>query len=311
MRVVVTGAAGFVGSHVCDALVADGHEVVGVDAFIDYYPREDKLRNLEPLSSEPRFTLVERDLRSDPLDDVLRGADAVIHEAAMPGLSQSWTRFNRYVTCNVQATYRLVEAARATGVPRLLHISTSSVYGTNAVGDESAATMPMSPYGVTKLAAEHLVLAYATVHRLPAVILRYFSIYGPRQRPDMAYHIFIDAILAGRTVTVYGDGLATRTNTFVSDCVDGTLRALRGGEVGEIYNIGGGESITVLEAINLIADALGKTALVEHGPERPGDQRHTRANVEKARRAFGYQPRIGPREGLARQAAWQRAGTAG
>ncbi len=306
MRVLVTGAAGFVGSHLSEALVAAGHDVVGLDAFVTYYPRPFKEENLAGLRRNSRFRFVEADLRTADLGPVLEGVDAVVHEAAMPGLPRSWSDFDLYVGCNLIAVERLLAAVRTSAVRRFLQISTSSVYGSEAVGDEHMTTRPVSPYGVTKLAAEHLVLAHVQTFGLPAVIVRYFSIYGPRQRPDMAYHRFIEALLDDAPITLYGDGLQTRSNTYVDDCVAGTIAALEHGTVGEIYNLGGGQVISMLEAIETLGEILGVAPQIERQPARPGDQRHTAADVSKARAAFGFEPRVLPREGLARQAAWQR-----
>jgi nucleoside-diphosphate-sugar epimerase len=305
MRVLVTGAGGFVGSHLCEQLLIEGHDVVGLDAFIPYYPRETKERNLERARCSERFTFFERDLRSDDLTSCLAGVDAVVHAAAMPGLTRSWSDFDTYMTCNLLGTQRLLEACRQAGMPRLVHISTSSVYGAEAVGDETRPTRPVSPYGVTKLSAEHLVLSYVNGFGLPATILRYFSIYGPRQRPDMAYHIFIKAMQEGRPITVYGDGLQSRSNTYVSDAVAGTIRAIEGAAVGEAYNIGGGKVITLNQAIAIIADALGVEPNLCHEATRLGDQRHTAADTSKARREFDYQPVVSPESGLRQQVAWQ------
>jgi nucleoside-diphosphate-sugar epimerase len=307
MRVLVTGVAGFVGSHLAEALIAAGHEVVGLDAFIEYYPRAVKESNLVALRSEPRFTFIEADLRHDDLAPALDGVDAVIHAAAMAGLPRSWTEFQLYMDCNLLGTQRLLEAARASTLRRFVHISTSSVYGRDAVGEETTPTRPVSPYGVTKLAAENLVLAFVDSFGFPATILRYFSIFGPRQRPDMAYHIFIEALLDGRPLTVFGDGGQSRTNTYVSDAVAATIAAIDGGAVGEIYNIGGGEPITLIEAIRVIGDAVGIIPAVRHAPPRLGDQRHTQADTAKARRAFGFRPTVGPAAGLKAQADWHRA----
>jgi len=306
-RILVTGAAGFVGSHVCEALLAAGHRVVGIDAFTDYYPRSVKEANLCRSLDSSSFAFHELDLRTADLDPILDGVDAVINEAAMPGLVRSWSDIDAYVACNILAVARLVEAARRANVRRFVQISTSSVYGTNAVGDESLPTRPVSPYGVTKLAAEELVLAHFRTFGFPALILRYFSLYGPRQRPDMAYHRFVEALLDRRPVVIYGDGLQSRANTYVADAVQGTIAALDGGAVGEIYNIGGGEPITVRAAIDQLAAALGVRPTIVFEPAIPGDQRHTHADTAKARAAFGYAPAIGPAKGLPAQAAWQRA----
>jgi nucleoside-diphosphate-sugar epimerase len=307
MRVLVTGVAGFVGSHLAEALLERGHEVVGVDAFIDYYPRPVKEANLAGLHGRAGFAFHELDLRTDDLRPLLDGSTAIVHLAAMPGLARSWTDVELYTTCNLLATHRLVEAALDAGVPRFVHASTSSVYGTDAVGDETSPTQPISPYGVTKLAAEHLVLAYVRTRALPATILRYFSMFGPRQRPDMGYHIFIEAMLDGRPITVFGDGEQSRSNTFISDCVGGTIDAIEGASIGEVYNIAGGEELTVNAAIATIGAAVGVEPVVLHGPPRPGDQRRTFADTTKARTAFGFRPTVGAAEGLAAQVAWQVA----
>lgn len=307
MRVVVTGAAGFIGSTLSEALVAAGHEVIGLDAFIDYYPRALKVANLAGLAEAPGFRFVEVDLRTDDLDPLLDGAEAVVHEAAMAGLMRSWSDLELYTSCNILATNRLIEAARRADVRRFVLASTSSVYGTEAVGDEDRPLEPSSPYGITKLAAEKLVLANVALHGFPATIVRYFSIYGPRQRPDMAYHLFTEAMLDRRPITVFGDGEQTRSNTYIDDAVDGTLRALERGAVGGIYNIGGGRTISLNEAIALIAERVGVEPIIERRPARPGDQRHTSADVSRARAALGYAPRVEPAEGLARQVAWHLA----
>ena len=307
MRILVTGAAGFVGSHLAEALLAADHEVVGLDAFVDYYPRPIKESNLAGLRGQPGFTFFEADLRRDALEPILDGADAVVHAAAMAGLPRSWTEFQTYMDCNVLGTQRLLEAARTSTVRRFVHISTSSVYGRDAVGDETRPTRPISPYGVTKLAAENLVLAFVDSFGFPATILRYFSIFGPRQRPDMAYHIFIEALLDGRPIVVFGDGEQSRTNTYVADAVAATIAAISAGAVGEIYNIGGGEPITLNAAIRTIGEALGVEPVIEHGPVRVGDQRHTQADTTKARRDLAFHPTTGPAAGLHAQAAWQRS----
>lgn len=303
-RVLVTGAGGFIGSHVCEVLLHRGDTVVGVEAFTDSYARADKERNLAALSRHPAFELRELDLREAPLAEVLRGVDAVVNEAALAGLPRSWSDVAEYVTCNVLALARLVEACEAAGIERFVQASTSSVYGRNAVGDESLPTQPVSPYGVSKLAAEELLQAYVTERGFPAVILRYFSVFGPRQRPDMAYRIFTDRLMHGLPVVVHGDGRQSRSNTHVRDVAEATVRALDVGEPGDVMNIGGAEEIELLDAIDVIAGALDVRARVVTAPARPGDQRRTRADTTHAREVLGWRPVIGISAGLRDQVRW-------
>jgi nucleoside-diphosphate-sugar epimerase len=306
MKCLVTGAAGFIGSHLCERLLQAGHAVVGLDAFIPYYPRSLKEANLKILREHSSFQLHELDLRHDPLDKVLEGIEVVYHLAAMAGLTRSWTEFDLYESCNIAATQRLVEGVRRlSSLKRFIYGSTSSVYGRFSSGDETLPTHPISPYGVTKLAAENLCRAYADEHSLPLVVLRYFSVYGPRQRPDMGYHRFIEALLTGQPVVVYGDGRQVRGNTYVTDCVDATMMAVQASP-GETYNLGGGEVATVWEVLNKLEIIVGRRAEIHHEPARPGDQRYTCADTSKLFRHFGWRPRIGLDEGLARQVAWQR-----
>lgn len=303
-RILVTGVGGFVGSHLAQALLAQGHHVVGVDAFIPSYSRWLKERNLLSLRQSPNFDFAELDLRYDPLDDVFEDVDTVVNEAAYPGLPRSWTDLEAYVDCNLLAVARLIDAGTKAGIRRFVQASTSSVYGEHAIGDEQQPTRPISPYGVSKLAAEQLLLAHVHAHGFPATILRYFSIYGPRQRPDMAYHIVIEALRHGRPVTIFGDGHQSRSNTFVTDCVAGTIAAIGGAELGEVYNIGGGVRVELLEAVKIIAEELGCEPLLSHAPPRAGDQRTTEADTSKARDAFGYRPLVDPERGLQAQVRW-------
>jgi nucleoside-diphosphate-sugar epimerase len=306
MRILITGVAGFVGSSVAQRLLATGHTVIGVDAFIPNYARSLKERNIADCLINERFELHELDLRTDHIAPLLDNVEAIIHEAGLPGLPTSWTHFQEYMTCNLLATQRLLEACRDGQLRRFIHISSSSVYGALAIGDETQPTQPVSPYGVTKLAAEQLVLAYARTGGVPASVLRYYSIYGPRQRPDMAYNIFIDNLLRDEPITILGDGHQARSNAYIDDCVQATIQALDGAADGEVYNIGGGRVITIHEAIGIIAEALGVKPRLVFAPPRPGDQRRTEADIRKATRAFGYEPCIAPEEGLYHQVAWQR-----
>jgi nucleoside-diphosphate-sugar epimerase len=307
MKCLITGAAGFIGSHLCEHLVAAGHDVVGLDAFIPYYPRALKEANLLHLRSQPRFELMSLDLRTDPLKVAVADVAAVFHLAAMPGLPRSWTDFDLYQSCNVIATQRLLEACQASpALKRFVYASTSSVYGRHGSGDETLPTRPISPYGVTKLAAEHLCRAYAEERGLPLVVLRYFSVYGPRQRPDMGYSRFIEALLLGHPMPVYGDGLQVRGNTYVEDCVAATVAALQA-PVGEVYNVGGGETANVWDILTRLEKILNRRAVIRREPARAGDQRVTGADTGKLFRHLAWQPRVSLDDGLARQVAWQQA----
>jgi len=310
MKCLVTGAAGFIGSHLCERLLQAGHTVVGTDAFIPYYPRSLKEINLANLRGQPNFHFHHLDMRTDTLAVAVEGVQAVFHLAAMPGLARSWTDFDLYESCNVTATQRLLEALLPfTGLERFLYASTSSVYGRYGTGDEMLPTRPISPYGVTKLAAENLCRAYAEEHGLPLVVLRYFSVYGPRQRPDMGYHRFINALLHNQAVTVFGDGLQSRGNTYIDDCVSATVAGLQA-TVGEVYNVGGGETASVWEILGKLEGMIGGRAHVRREPARAGDQRFTGADTTKLLRHLGWQPRVSLDEGLARQVAWQQQQTA-
>jgi nucleoside-diphosphate-sugar epimerase len=308
MKCLVTGAAGFIGSHLCERLLQAGHVVVGVDAFIPYYPRSIKEANLQVAGSHRQFVFHGLDLRSDPLESLLDGVQVVFHLAAMAGLARSWTEFDLYQSCNLTATQRLVQAClRQAELRRFILASTSSVYGRFSSGDETLPTCPISPYGVTKLAAENLCRAYAEEMGLPLVTLRYFSVYGPRQRPDMGYHRFIRALLTGEPVTVYGDGQQVRGNTYVSDCVEATLWAAEA-LAGETYNIGGGESASVWAVLQKLERITGHRAVVHREPTRSGDQRSTLADTTRIYQHLGWRPLVGLEEGLTRQVAWQRSG---
>jgi len=309
-RTLITGAAGFVGSSLAERLLDEGHLVTGIDAFIPYYPRALKERNLRTAQGRAGYTFLEADLRSAPLEEILEGVDTVVHLAAMAGLVRSWQIFDDYVSCNVNATQHLLAAIAAKGksAPRLIHASTSSVYGRFATGDENAPLAPVSPYGITKLAAENLVRAYAGEFGLRATVMRLFSVYGPRQRPDMGYNVFIRKILAGEIIVVDGDGTDSRSNTYIDDCVQGLVLALKQPEasIGETFNLGGGQEVTVNEVLEMLEEMSGLPVHRQQGPPRPGDQRRTVADTTKAQMLLGYAPQTRVYDGLKAQMEWQR-----
>src|ERR671911_48677 len=286
MRYVVTGSAGFIGHHLCQALLENGVAVDGVDAFTDHYDPSLKRANSARLARCDRHRGVELDLATAELDDVLTGADAVIHLAAQPGVRPSWADgFPAYVERNVTASQRLLEAARRTRVPRLVLASSSSVYGNATDGPtaEDAPASPFSPYGVTKLAMEHLASAYAENWGLSIVVLRYFTVYGPGQRPDMALHRFIAGLAADEPVTIYGDGEQVRDLTYVAD----------------------GSPTTISNVLRIASEHIGRRATVRHLPEQPGDVRATSGKIDRARGLLGWRPEVPLDEGIKRQVVHQ------
>ena len=307
MRVVVTGAAGFIGSHLCERLLADGNEVVGIDSFSDFYERPLKERNLEVALENPNFVLEELDLHHAYVRKTLRGAEVVFHLAGLDGVSPSWgDHFDRYVEDNVVATQRLLEAIRGEGTGRLVFASSSSVYGEAEMlpTKESAVPRPSSPFGMTKLAAEHLAFVYMRSFGLMLTSLRYFTVYGPRQRPDMAFVRFMKALVDDAEIEIFGDGEQTRDFTYVSDAVDATVRAASADVAGQIVNIGGGSRVTVNRVLDTLEEITGLKARRKLLPAAPGDPRHTGASINVARERLGWEPRVALRDGLARQWTW-------
>lgn len=310
MPVLVTGVAGFVGSNLAARLLAQGVSVRGVDAFTSYYDIDQKRANVAPLAQHAAFELVEADLLGiDPVA-LLEGVDVVYHQAGQPGVRLSWSDgFRRYDECNVLVTQRLLEAARSTPLERFVFASSSSVYGNAATYPtrETDLPRPHSPYGVTKLAAEHLCGLYGEVFGVPTVSLRYFTVYGPGQRPDMLMHNLIESALDGRPVTVYGDGSHVREFTYVGDVVDANLAAATAEVVpGTVVNVAGGEETTVAGVIELVGELLGAPVAVDQQPPKPGDVLRTGGAIEQARHLLGWAPVVGLREGLAAQIEWHR-----
>jgi nucleoside-diphosphate-sugar epimerase len=303
--VLVTGCAGFIGSTLTDALLASGHVVRGVDAFTDYYDPGRKRDNLRGARQSSNFEMVEADVTNADLTALLEGIDVVYHLAGQPGVRVSWSDgFAVYVTHNVLATQRLLEAVRSRPVRRFVYASSSSVYGnaTQYPVTEIDLPQPHSPYGVTKLAAEHLCSLYADNWDLPTVSLRYFSVYGPRQRPDMGFDRFFDAVLHDRPIPVFGTGKQVRDFTYVDDVVAATIAA-GSAEIapGAVCNIAGGSSVSVEELIPMINDIAGRCATVERLPAQPGDVDRTGGSIVLARELLGWEPQMPLRDGLIAQ----------
>ena len=305
---LVTGAAGFIGSTLTDRLLADGVQVTGVDLFTDYYDPALKRKNVAGAAKHPAFTLLELDLAGADLSS-LPEVDVVFHQAAQPGVRASWGReFAAYAHHNVLATQRLLERYKGSKLERFVYASSSSVYGDaeSYPTSESMLPRPFSPYGVTKLAGEHLTLLYGRNFGLPVTALRYFTVYGPRQRPDMAFHRFCRAMLAGEPITVYGDGRHTRDFTYVDDAIEANVRAWTRAKPQGVYNIGGGSQVEVVEAIALLEKSLGVEARVHFEPRPAGDPDRTRADAARLAADLDYRTTVGIADGLAAEAEWAR-----
>jgi nucleoside-diphosphate-sugar epimerase len=313
MKALVTGAAGFIGSHLSERLVESGAEVTGIDCFTDYYPRELKERNVAGLRRASAFTLVESSLADADLEAVLQDVTHVFHLAAQAGVRQSWGRdFHVYTTNNVDATQRLLEATVGKPIERFVYASSSSVYGDEVALPmrEDVRLQPISPYGVTKLSAEQLCYLYHVNHSVPTVALRYFTVYGPRQRPDMGFSRFFNAVLRDESVPMFGDGRQTRDFTFVADIVSATVSAATRGKPGGVYNIGGGSRVELLDVFELIRLVTGRPLKIERLDPQRGDMRDTYADTTRARTDLGFAPTVTLEQGLRAQFEWMTSADA-
>lgn len=307
MKALVTGVAGFIGSHLAEKLLAQGYEVVGIDNFLDNYPRRFKERNLAGLVGRAKFEFAGANLLRADLKNMLRDVSCVFHLAGQPGVRSSWgAEFSQYTENNIMATQLLLEAAKDLKLAKFVYASTSSVYGDtdDLPMREEGGTRPISPYGATKLAAEHLCHLYWRAFGVPTVALRFFTVYGPRQRPDMFFHIFMRALKRGDEVPLYDDGEQTRDFTFCDDIVDGVIAASRYPGQGEVFNLGGGSEVSLNHAISLAESISGRKAKLRRLERQKGDVRHTSARLDQARSRLGYSPKVGLEQGLSEEWRW-------
>jgi UDP-glucuronate 4-epimerase len=306
MEILVTGAAGFIGSRLVDLLSRYKFHIKAVDCFLsESYDPNLKRKNWQRLNLNPNVELLVLDLRDPIPDSMLKNVDIIVNLAAMPGLMKSWTDFNVYSSCNINVVENLARASINNDVKHFIQVSTSSVYGVSAIGDENSALQPVSPYGVTKMAAEELIKTYKRTFDLNFTILRYFSVYGPGQRPDMAYNKIIKAILNKQQIEIFGDGNQTRTNTYIDDCVEATYSAIMQVAQNETINISGENSYSLNQVIKLIEEIVNDKAEVVYKKPRPGDQKETKGNIAKAKLLLNYSPKIDLIEGLRKQIEWQ------
>jgi nucleoside-diphosphate-sugar epimerase len=301
---LVTGCAGFIGSHLCEALLNRGWRVTGIDSLLDNYHYGVKIKNLYPLLQHPGFRFVEDDLTKAPLKDIVKNCGYIFHQAGQPGVRGSWgEQFDTYVVNNVLATQRLLEAAKHRGIRKFVFASTSSVYGSTSIlpTAEDHLPAPFSPYGVTKLAAEHLCGLYHKNYGIPVVSLRYFTVYGPRQRPDMAISRFIHCILGGKPITVYGDGKQRRDFTYIDDIVKANILAAESPATGEVFNVGSGKPVELIYVIGMLERITAKKASLEFMLIQRGDVRDTWADIRKISGMLDFEPSTPLETGLERQ----------
>ena len=309
MKSLVTGAAGFIGSHLCEYLIEKGVEVVGIDSFMDYYPRSIKEASIADLRKHQNYEFIEASLLQVDLTKLLDGVDVIFHQAAQAGVRASWGQsFKIYSDNNILATQMLLEACRESAVNKFIYASSSSLYGDtqDLPMRETSLPRPVSPYGVSKLAAEHLCWLYFKNFGIPTVSLRYFTVYGARQRPDMAFHRFFRWALEDQALKVYGDGEQSRDFTHVSDIVEANWLALERALPGEVFNIGGGSRITLNGVIEIIGEITGRELEVDYEAKQKGDVRHTKADMTKAKEKLGYKPKMSIQEGLQTEYEWVR-----
>jgi len=307
MNYLVTGAAGFIGSHLCKRLIEEGAHIVAIDAFTDFYSRSTKENNIRSLVSQRRFQLIPADILEENLDEIMDKTDVVFHFAAQPGVRTSWgSNFSVYTKNNIDATQKLLEAAKKTNLKKFIYASSSSVYGLtpDLPMKETSALHPYSPYGVTKLAAENLCFLYYKNYGIPCVSLRFFTVYGPGQRPDMAFHKFFTSILRGEEIVIFGDGQQTRDFTFIDDIISANLSSIENGRAGENYNLGGGSRIKLKDIIPIFEDICQKEVKIKYVQGQKGDVRHTFADIQKAKKDLHYIPKNSLEEGLRSQWDW-------
>ncbi|MDP1678348.1 MAG: GDP-mannose 4,6-dehydratase [Bacteroidota bacterium] len=308
MAILVTGCAGFIGSHLTEKLLLSGEQVVGIDMLTPYYPVERKRKNLEILRKHQSFRFVEGNLNQMDIASLLNNITVIYHLAGQPGVRLSWGKdFDEYVDHNIRATQRLLEAVKNISLQKLVYASSSSVYGNvdRDILTETDVPTPFSPYGVTKLAGEHLVNSYRANFGVPVTSLRFFTVFGPRQRPDMAFQRVVEALINGNEFVVYGDGTQVRDFTYVEDIVNGCIAAANRGRAGEVYNLGGTNLASLNDALNLLQEIAGKKLNIKYIEKQSGDVSKTRANISKAQSDLQYQPHISLAEGLKRQFLYQ------
>ena len=310
MRYLLTGVAGFIGSHLAERLLAQGDSVIGVDCFTDYYPRWIKEKNMAKLGGRENFELIEANLKEVELKPLLGRVNSIFHLAAQAGVRNSWGKdFDHYLENNIKVTQRLLESMLDYPDLKLVFASTSSVYGTTDQypTPENAAKRPFSPYGVTKFACESLCYLYYKNFDVQTTMLRFFTVFGARQRPDMAFHKFIRAALRGDPIGIYGDGSQTRDYTYIQDIITGIVSAMEKGKIGEAYNLGGGHQTQLMDAVNLIFELCGKKTEIKYLAPQKGDVQETLADTTKARTEFGYDPKGSVELGLKEEINWVKS----